>query len=72
MRYRSNLAQIIGNPPRPSLRQLAEEIDHNRESLRLFYNDEMKAYPADMLAKLSTRLGVPIEELLVLDDKKDA
>ena len=47
-----------------SLRDLADEINHNREKVRRFASNEMKLYPEDLLSDLCDYFNCNVEDLL--------
>lgn len=47
-----------------SLRELADQIGHNREKVRRFASNEMKLYPEDLLSDLCDFLNCNLEDIL--------
>lgn len=54
-----------------SMRQFAQDIDHNRDQVRNFCNGDMKRIPVELLDKICRELDVPLHEILyyVKDDE---
>ncbi|WP_445678316.1 helix-turn-helix domain-containing protein [Psychrobacillus sp. FSL H8-0487] len=47
-----------------SLRELADQIGHNREKVRRFASNEMKLYPEELLSDLCDFLKCNLEDIL--------
>lgn len=50
-----------------SIRQVARDIEYRFETIRKMYNDELRHYPSDLLAKLCDYFECGIEEILIYE-----
>ena len=68
LKLHSNLKEILDDR-KLSIRQVSRDIDYRFASVRQLYNNEMKHYPEDLVAKLCEYLKINISDLLYLKEE---
>lgn len=70
MDVQSNLKAILDERGL-SIRQVSRDIEYRFATVRQLYNDEMKQYPRELLAKLCNYLNIRIKDLLIYTDRQE-